>query len=572
MRISLPRFGSPSGSRNKIIILAAAVVIIGIVIVQTIIFKDRLPLYATVDGRDLGGWSVVDATKYLDGEYQKSKIDFYAEGASNSLVGVTASDVGIDVDNRARLEGMKSPLWLNIVPSSVLWSHLVVGSSSPNYSVDDQKEEKFITSLVGKDCYIKPVNATLEVKDDKLSIIQSSDGGSCKRSEVEKSIRNIRVDINNSTRASIPITPRSPSIKDSDAERMRQVIEERLDGVAIYAANKEVSIPKGSLLSWLRFSAPDSGIVVSIDPKGSDDFLKKNIAPKVAVVPGVSRVKTRDFVEISRVNGVSGRALNYAKTRDSLAGYLSGLEDRAEAQSNILPPRVEYTRTYSSTDAGLSAMLKHHIEDRSGRIGVSVIELSSKRRRAEHNGSMRFTAASTYKMLLAFSVLKRVEGGQLSWGDQVVGGRNLSRCFDDMIVVSDNDCPQAIIKRIGHSAVQADMRELGFDGTNFLDTENYKTTANDLAKFSAMLEARQLPLSHASHDRLISAMKRNIYRQGIPAGTGGAVANKVGFLGAFLNDAGIVYSSKGTYAVAIMTEKSSWSEIATLVRKIEQFR
>ena len=108
--------------------------------------------------------------------------------------------------------------------------------------------------------------------------------------------------------------------------------------------------------------------------------------------------------------------------------------------------------------------------------------------------------------------------------------------------------------------------------TNFLDADSYKTTPNDLAQFTAMLESRQLPISRASQDKLINAMRRNVYRQGIPAGSKGPVADKVGFLDALLHDAAIVYSPSGTYALAIMTDGSSWAEIAALTRKIEELR
>jgi len=67
-------------------------------------------------------------------------------------------------------------------------------------------------------------------------------------------------------------------------------------------------------------------------------------------------------------------------------------------------------------------------------------------------------------------------------------------------------------------------------------------------------------------------MKRNVYRQGIPAGTSATVADKVGFLNALVHDAAIVYSSKGTYVLTIMTDGSSWANVAELTRKIEALR
>jgi hypothetical protein len=88
----------------------------------------------------------------------------------------------------------------------------------------------------------------------------------------------------------------------------------------------------------------------------------------------------------------------------------------------------------------------------------------------------------------------------------------------------------------------------------------------------ASLERGQLSISASSRSKLISALQRNIYRQGIPAGAKGGVADKVGFIDRLLHDTAIVYSPNGTYALTIMTDGSSWANIAQLTREIEALR
>ncbi len=329
------------------------------------------------------------------------------------------------------------------------------------------------------------------------------------------------------------------------------------------------------MLDWLEFDATGDNIVVNISQERSDAFFKEQIAPLVAVASGVTKVSTYDFVETSRVDGALGQALNYEETRSTLVQYLSGDVEQAEAKIIQVPAKIQYIRSYSDTDEGLSAMLKYTAEDHKGVQSISMIELSGKKRRASYNGDTQVTPASTYKLFIAYSILKRTENGQLSWGDVLpdAGGRSLEKCFDDMIVLSDNACPEAILNRtIGRAAIQADVQELGMSGTNFRNVNGLLTTANNLSQFVALLEMRQLPLSQASQDKLISAMKRNTYRQGIPAGVGGVVADKVGFLDGLLHDAAIVYSPSGTYALVIMTNGSSWSEIAAIAKQIEASR
>ena len=55
----------------------------------------------------------------------------------------------------------------------------------------------------------------------------------------------------------------------------------------------------------------------------------------------------------------------------------------------------------------------------------------------------------------------------------------------------------------------------------------------------------------------------------VPAGTSATVADKVGFLYGYLNDAAIVYHPSGTYVLSVMTDRLSWGKIAEITRKIE---
>ena len=88
----------------------------------------------------------------------------------------------------------------------------------------------------------------------------------------------------------------------------------------------------------------------------------------------------------------------------------------------------------------------------------------------------------------------------------------------------------------------------------------------------ASLATGQISLNQSSQNRLIDALKRNEFRQGVPAGATGQVADKVGFLNGLLHDAAIVYSPSGTYALSVMTDGSSWAKIAELTREIEKLR
>ena len=558
---------------NKHLVVFVGTLLVGLIIFQVFVFSDRLPLFSKIDGQKIGGWTSEDTSNHLQNLYANSEVDMYVKSAEQPFATIKAKDIGLSAEYNNKISESIMPLWLRLIPSSVLWSHFLNNEINPEYKSDEQKVNSFVTKQFGEECHVAPKNATLSVKDQEITIVRSQDGGDCKRSEVEKTLKESKASIEKTARIEVPVTPIAPNIKDSQAKELKKIIDDRLNKpISVVTVNKQVPIEKEALIEWLDFDNSGQDIVIKISPEKSEKFIKEQIAPLVLVAAGTTKVTTHDFQQTARIEGQPGKALNYEATRTSISEYLTGKNEKIEAKAIQVPAKIQYTRNYSNTDKGLSALLKHNAEDRPGRIGVSMIELSGQRRRASYNGDMQFTTASTYKLFVAYSVLKRVENGQMSWSDQVDGGRNLDKCFDDMIVLSDNPCPQALVKRIGHSAVQADVKELGMKSTNFLDADSYKTTPNDLAQFTAMLESRQLPISRASQDKLINAMRRNVYRQGIPAGSKGPVADKVGFLDALLHDAAIVYSPSGTYALAIMTDGSSWAEIAALTRKIEELR
>ena len=199
-----------------------------------------------------------------------------------------------------------------------------------------------------------------------------------------------------------------------------------------------------------------------------------------------------------------------------------------------------------------------------------MVELSGKNRRATFNDSQRFRTASTYKLYVAYSTLKRVEAGTWKWSDQIQGGRNLEKCFDDMIVRSDNPCGEALLNKVGFRPLTDEMKALGLTNTSFVGTIP-ETSAGDLTTFMGSLESGQI-LGSDSRSRLLGALKRNIYRQGIPAGANGQVANKVGFLDGLLHDAAIIYGPTGPIVLSIMSDGSSWATLADLTKQIETLR
>jgi beta-lactamase class A len=323
----------------------------------------------------------------------------------------------------------------------------------------------------------------------------------------------------------------------------------------------------------MDFAIEDGTLTPRLSNERAAEFMAKNIAPKVAVAAGVTKVTTNDFIETSRRDGPNGQALHIENTLANILAYLKGERDEAAVVTDLTAPRVEYWRSYSPTDTGLSALLTNFAKDHVGTFGVSFVELSGQHRRATYNETRSFVTASTYKLFVAYGTLRRIDAGTWGWDDaNIADGRNLATCFDDMIVKSDNACAQALLKKIGYQKLTDEVKEIGLDDTSFVSDITPHSTAADESLFLAQLELSQLPISSASRDRMLGAMKRNIYRQGVPAGASGQVADKVGFLWGLLHDSAIVYWGCGSFVLVVLSDGSCWGAFADLTREIEALR
>lgn len=180
---------------------------------------------------------------------------------------------------------------------------------------------------------------------------------------------------------------------------------------------------------------------------------------------------------------------------------------------------------------------------------ISLLHFTDSNKNFSINGDKVMNAASTYKLFTAYSMYK---------------SGYVPDCLDDMIIYSDNVCPE----NWGQwSLTTNDAHEIGATSTR-VDTMPALTTADDLVLFLARLYEGTL-LSDTQTDKLLSAMKTQVFREGIPAGIPEAeVADKVGFLDGVLNDAGIIYSKKGDFALVILTNSYSWRSIADTASEI----
>ena len=343
----------------------------------------------------------------------------------------------------------------------------------------------------------------------------------------------------------------------------RAIAEHKL---TLVVAGKTYAIDKPTLASWLAF--PEDPKTKEPTVGLNDEAVKAYLASiqkDVYVAPGVTVITTHDSIETGRVTGRSGQGIDQTATTEAIRKQVLAGDGTVTATLTVIPPSLAYNRSYSKTPEGLQALVNDLVKDK-GDFAISVRKLGDSGVHA--NGDKTYHPASTYKLFVAYSVLKRVDNGQISLGQTTSGGQTLAQCLDNMIVNSDNACAEWFGTSIGWNTLTNEARALGASRTVL--SRPFVSTTNDQALFLQKLESNQLGLTEPSRARLIDAMKRQVYRKGIPAGVGVPVADKVGFLEGYLHDSAIVYSPKGVYILVIYSNGSSWGAIADAAKKIHE--
>ncbi|MDR1033861.1 MAG: class A beta-lactamase-related serine hydrolase [Bifidobacteriaceae bacterium] len=190
-------------------------------------------------------------------------------------------------------------------------------------------------------------------------------------------------------------------------------------------------------------------------------------------------------------------------------------------------------------------------------------DLNNSNNKISVNAENTMQTASVYKLAVAYSILKSVANGT-SW-DLPLLDTTLAFCFDQMIIESDNECAHAWGDQHGWQTVTNEFNQLGLD----IDLTEFTTaTATDIAEFLKKVYHGEV-LNETLIEKLLTAMSTQQYRLGIPTGASGArVADKVGFMGDVLNDAGIVFGTNGDYVLVIFTDGYSWESIAETAKLI----
>jgi beta-lactamase class A len=265
-----------------------------------------------------------------------------------------------------------------------------------------------------------------------------------------------------------------------------------------------------------------------------------------------------------------------------LAEFASGLFYRRPAAAAI-PPATNHG------EAALQARLQATTGDLSqGRLAVAAIDLQSGAK-ASLDASRAFPAASLFKLPILMQVLAEEDAGELDpdreleirpddWTDgsgvlQARVGDSLSvrELTQLMIQQSDNIAALVLLDAVGVGPTNALSARLGLTATHVVDHRagedgDHTTSADDMAHLLQQLATGQAVNQRVSEQALqLLELKQSESWLADDLPFWVKVAHKWGDLPDARHDAGIVFTPRGSYVIAVLTEDALPDESATAI-------
>ena len=515
----------------------------------------------SIDGRDVGGQTVNRVAAQLEKRYDAATLTIETDTGKHK---VQLKHIGIEVVARPTAQyAAEYTVSERLVPFSFLskMSHDI----RPILRFDDERLAQFAAEVAAGNA-IAPKDASITVENGQATLVPAKPGRSYKIAEIMRALHELKI----APEVKLRLKPGvDPPKRGDDAVRptltaAQDIINMKLQ---LKISNEAITVDKKTLAGWIGFSEENDGKNLKLTMR--EDAIKAylgDLRTRINRAPGTTTITLVDGQTVARTEGMAGFGIDVDKSSKLITEQLPGASAALTLPLVNLPPVVVYNRSYTNSQAGLDAIVQDLASARGA--SLTVLELGGQGRRAEALGNKQWTSASMYKIYVAYALLKKIDAGEMQWSDGITFGKDAAACFEAMIVLSDNVCAHGLGDRIGWGTVESMVRAVGLHSTRVGGVN--LTTANDLVLFLTKLEDGSLLPQH-SRDKLLHAMRRQIYRSGIPTGTGSAVSNKVGYVGSVRHDAGIVYGSKGVYIVAIMTPGAAWPSIADTARQLHTF-
>lgn len=551
------------GRHRRWFLVAGAIV--GGILVLSIIFQLLYPASRTLPKQRIGGIVVgyktaADLRSNLEATQKDMNVTLEIGDKKQS---VAWQDIGITINKDAVvIDALNYPLWQKFVPFSAVYRSFAQNSALAT-QVDEPKLRTY-TEQIAKDNYHGPANASLSITG--TTVVKNAQKAGYKFEPDALVAQLSSAPYRKDATVVLASSAVPPAFSEKDIEAVAQHATAIINTeVKVDVTGKVTTIPAAEIAGWLTFTetTDEQRIAINTDPAKVKAYVTA-LGKEIYKAPGAMTITLRDGQELQRTPDTSGQSIDGDKGAAAVSTQLLTAKPGVVATPIMkLPPKITYQRSYTKSQAGMSALL-NDIAGEEPDMALTVRAMDGSIA-ASAKGSKQYAPASTYKLMTVLSVMRRIEAGSMQWTDNV-NGRNVEQCVSDMIVLSDNPCGTALGDKIGWQAITNDAQSIGMSRTNL--ARGFVSTTDDQAIFLAKLQQGTL-VNPANQEKLLNLMKQQKYRAGIPAGTSGSiVANKVGFIDALLHDSAIVYGPKGTYALSIYSNKGSWPRMAAATAKV----
>lgn len=542
--------------------IGAGALIVFVVLVQLLYPSNRSLPFASVEGVFVGYKTTAEIGSVLQTTFENSSAHIVADRLD---VDAKLSSLGAELDvDRTAAQIVTYPWWQRLLPFSILWARPRIQELAVRFG--DEQLAAAAGSL-SKKLTADPQNGAISI-DSAGSVVLSAakDGVSVTQEAIKKAITEAKYTTAMSS-VIVPATVTKPAVTNSTIENIKAKITTSIErtvtirndlGAATYTPDKK------TIASWIQIG---DDLSLSLN-KEVVAACANQVAKAQLIAAGTTKVTVVDGIEKGRTLGSSGQGVNVDALVSDLTRALFN-SGSASVTMSFAPvaPSVVYDRSYTNSQAALQAYINDVTS--SGTIEIAVTQLDGAGWSAASSASKSVVSASTYKLFVSLLLFDKIAAGQIRWSDSIQG-TTVETCLYNTIIYSANNCAEQWIDDWGRSWINSALYAKGIsNATTFTASDAAHTSANDLRKLLTGLYNQTL-FNSSDASRLLGLMKKQVYRSGIPAGSAGTVANKVGFLWDYLNDAAIVYHPRGTYVLVVMTKGESWAKIAEITRQIEK--
>lgn len=460
------------------------------------------------------------------------------------------------------------PFWQRFIPLSILWQFNKVDYIPVTFS---STRLDALATEAAKALTYPPADAMLAIEDSNLKVGEATSGWEVGVDDIKTALTQMDVVPGGVVTLQLPARelPAKRSLDDLASVRM-QAEAALHHSLTVRIEGQTIDVTPGMIASWLALGEDKEGVVHLGLADASIDTFVAELDKKYGIVPGTTHVTVVNGRETGRQVGTDGRKIDAAAFQASLQRQL--LKGDADTPINLgfvpVAATVLYNNTYSATRDGLQSYINDISKSRNMRIMIQ--QLNGEKWAVEARAHESMPSASTYKLFVALALFDRMDRGEIDWGTAILD-TNVSGCFERMMVASTNPCAEQFLTLFGgYGAMNQFVYSRGFSHeTDFTNQIAKHTSAADLTLYMIGLEQGTL-LQGAQRDKLLDALGRHPYRDGIPRGSGGKVNDKVGFLWDYVHDTAIVHHPRGTYVMTIMSKGQSYARIAEVTREIER--